>query len=131
MDIWGVFCVVMGNVELRLTEGEIDVVVEVNGMDNIDIGIEHSDGKIEYMMDFLCKALPNPISKNGFEIGIEMAKVAKAKVFSNYVVHNLEIVHKDIASYCVGEASMALLELDSLHYPFGKLPLTIVMMGNL
>lgn len=39
--IFGVFlCVVMGKVELRLTNGETDVVVEVNGMHNIDIGIE-------------------------------------------------------------------------------------------
>ena len=93
------------------------------------IFVLRSDGKIEYMVDFLCKALPNPVSKIGFEIGIEMAKVSKAKVFSNYfeiVVHNPEIVHKDIASYWVDEATMALLELDSLHYPFGKLPLTLV-----
>lgn len=120
--IFGVLvCVVMGKVELRLTEGETDVVVEVNGMDNIDIDIEDSEEKIEYMVDFLCKALPNPVFTIGFEIGIEMAKVAKAKVFTNYfeiVVHNPEIVHTDIASYWVDEAAMVLLELESLHYPF-------------
>jgi len=100
-------------------------------MDNIDIGIEDSEGNIEYMVDFLRKALPSPISKIAFEIGIEMAKVSKAKVFPNYVVHNPEIVNKDIASYSFDEAAMVLLELDSLHYPFGKLPLTLVMMGNI
>ena len=78
-------------------------------MDNLDIGIEYSEGKIEDMVDFLYKALVNPISKIGFKVGIEMAKVSKvgfevgieiskvveARVFSNYfeiIVHNLEIV---------------------------------------
>jgi hypothetical protein len=95
--IFGVLVwVVMGKVELRSTEGETDVVVEVNGMDNIDIGIEDSEEKIEDMVDFLYKALANLVAKIGFEVGIEMAKVAKARVFSNYfeiVVHNLEIVN--------------------------------------
>ena len=44
----------MGKVELRLNNGKIDVLVEVNGMDNIDINIEDSEAKIEYMVDFLC-----------------------------------------------------------------------------
>ena len=45
--IFGVFvCVEMGRFELRWTEGEIVVVVEVNGMDNIDISIEDSEGRL-------------------------------------------------------------------------------------
>ena len=107
-------------------------------------------------MVFLCRAFANfvakigfevgidmaKVSKVGFEVGIEMAKVAKARVFSNYleaVVHNLETVHKDISSYWVDETTIVLLELPhrvaiflgSLHYPSGKLPSTLVMMGNL
>ena len=146
----------MGNVELRKNEGDIDVVVEVNGMDNIDHGIEDREGKIEEKVDFLCRAFANfvakigfevgiemtKVSKVGFEVGIEMSKVSKARVFTNYfeiVVHNLETMHKDIASYWVDEASIVLLELhkkvalvlDLLHYPFGKFPSTLVMMGNL
>lgn len=64
-----------------------------------------------------------------------------AKVLGNYfeiVVHNSEIVHKDVASYWVDEVAIILLELhnkvsillDLIHYPFGKLTLTLVMMGN-
>jgi len=69
--------------ELRSIEREMDVVVEVNSMNSI-----------ENTVDFFCKALANLVSKIGFEVGIEMAKVAKARVFANYfefVVHNLEI----------------------------------------
>ena len=66
---------VMGKVELRSNEGDIDIVVEVNGMDNIDIGIEDSEEKFEDMVDFLYKDIPNLISKICFEVGIEMTKV--------------------------------------------------------
>ena len=146
----------MGKVELRSNEGDFDVVVEVNGMNNIDDGIEDREGKIEDMVDFLYGAFANfvakigfevgiemaKVSKVGFEVGIEMPKVSKARVFSNYleiVMHNLETVHKDIASYWVDEAAIVLLELhkkvalvlDLLHYPSGKLPSTLVMTGNL
>lgn len=73
--IFGVFvCVVMGKVELRLTKGETNVVGEVNGMDKISIGIDDSEGNINYMVDFLSRALPNPISEIGFEIGIDMSR---------------------------------------------------------
>ena len=123
------------------TEVENEFLVEVNGMDNIDIGIEDGEGKIRYMVDFLCKALPNLVSNICFEIGIDMAKVSKAKVFANYfeiVVHNPKIVHKDIASYWVDEVTMVLLELHNivsfvielLHFPLGKLPSTLLMMDN-
>ena len=116
------------------------VVVEVNGMDKIDIGIEDSEGMTEDMVDFLYRTFANFFAKLSFDAG--MAKVAKERVHSNYLetaVHNLEIVHKDIASYWVDEIAIALLELhnrvvlflDSLHYPFGNLPLKLVMMRNL
>ena len=75
-------------------EGEIDVVVELNGMDNIDIGIEDNEENIEDMVDFLCKALANLVSRIDFGVDFEMTKVSKARVFSNYfkiVVHNPEI----------------------------------------
>ena len=125
-------------------------------MDNIDHGIEDRERNIEDMVDFLCRASANfvakigfevgiemaKVSKVGFEVGIEMSKVAKARVFSNYLeifVHNLETVHKDIASYWVDEAAIVLLELhnrvslflDSLHYSSSKFPSTLVMIGNI
>jgi hypothetical protein len=131
-------------------------VVEVNGMGNIDDGIEDREGKIEDMVDFLCRAFAKfvakidfevgiemaKVSKVGFEVGIEIPKVAKARVFSNYLeifVHNLDTVHKDIASYWADESAIILLELHNkvslvlylLHYHSGKLPSTLVMMGNL
>ena len=46
---WGIFGVlvwmIMGKVELRLIDGEINVLMEVNGIDNIDIGIVGQRGK--------------------------------------------------------------------------------------
>ena len=45
--IFGVLVwMIMGKVELRSNEGDIDVVVEVNGMDNIDDDIEDREGNI-------------------------------------------------------------------------------------
>ena len=88
-------------VELRSIEHEMDVVVEMNSLNNIELRIEDSEEKIEDTVDFFCKTLANLVSKIGFEVVIEMAKVANERVFSNYfeiVVHNPEIVHKDIAS---------------------------------
>ena len=71
--IFGVLVwMVMGKVELRSNEGDIDAVVEVNGMDNIDIGIQDREEKIEDMVDLISKALSNLVSKIGFEVGIEM-----------------------------------------------------------
>ena len=77
-------------------------------MDNIDDGIEDREGKIEDMVDFLCRAFSKFVANIGFEVGIEMAKVSKVgfevwiemskvskeRVFSNYfeiVLHNPEI----------------------------------------
>ena len=51
MDLWGASTVVNRNVEFRSIDGEIDVVVEVNGIDNIDIVIEDREGNIEDMVD--------------------------------------------------------------------------------
>jgi hypothetical protein len=83
-------------------------VVEVNGMGNIDDGIEDREGKIEDMVDFLCRAFAKfvakidvevgiemaKVSKVGFEVGIEIPKVAKARVFSNYLEIFKIISHK-------------------------------------
>ena len=91
---WVFVWVVIGKVELRSIEGEIDIMEEVHGMDDVDISIEDSEGMIEDMADLFCKDLANLVSKIGFEVGIEMSKVSKTRVFSNYfeiVVHNPEI----------------------------------------
>ena len=80
--IFGVIVwLVMRKVGLRSTNGETSVVVEVDGMDNIDIDIEDSEGNIEDMVDFFCKALANLVAKIGFEF--EMANVAKERVCFN------------------------------------------------
>jgi len=66
------------------------VVVEVNGKDNMEFGMED----IEDIVDGSHKFLANLVSKIGF--GVEMAYVAKEKVCSNYFevdVHKLEIVN--------------------------------------
>ena len=62
-------------------------------MDSIEIGIEDSEENIEDMVDLFYKARSNLFSKIGFQVGIEMSKVSKARVFVNFfeiVVHNLE-----------------------------------------
>jgi len=70
---------------------EVDlVVVEVDGKDNMELGM----GDIEDIVDFSHKVLSNVISKIGF--GVEMAKVSKERVCSNYFemdVHNLDIMN--------------------------------------
>jgi len=109
-------------------------------MDNIDVGSADMLEQIEDMVDFLYMDFANFVAKFGVEVG--MAKVAKARVYSNYleiIVNNLEIMHKDITSYWVDEASISLLELhnivvlllDSLHYHSSKLPSTLLVMVNL
>ena len=95
-------------------------------MDNIGIGIEGNEKKIEDMVDFFHKSLAKHVSKIGF--GVDMAKVAKEKVCSNYFViflYNHEIVNQDYASYQFDEATIVFLELhnkialvlDLFHYP--------------
>ena len=73
------------------------VVVEVNGKDNIEFGMEdikENNEDIEDIVDGSHKFLSNLVSKISFEV--EMANVAKEKVCSNYFevdIHNLEIVN--------------------------------------
>lgn len=86
----------MERVELRSNEGENNVVLEVNGIDNNDIGIEDIEEKIKDMVDFHYKALSNLVTKINLEVQIEMAKVSKARVFSNYfenVLHNPKVMN--------------------------------------
>ena len=66
------------------------VVVEVDGRDNMELGMED----IEDIMDDSHKFLSNIVAKIGF--GVEMANVSKERVCSNYFdvdMHNLEIVN--------------------------------------
>lgn len=68
------------------------VVVEVNGRDNMELGMEDIEENIEDIMDGFPKFLANLIAKIGF--GVDMAKVAKERVCSNYFemdVHKHEI----------------------------------------
>jgi len=70
------------------------VVVEVNGRDNIELGMEDIEENIEDIVDGSHKFLANLVSKIVF--GVEMANVAKERVCSNYFdvdMHNLEIVN--------------------------------------
>ena len=69
------------------------VVVEVNGRDNMELGMEDIEENIERIMDGSDKFLAKLVAKIGF--GVEMAKVAKERVCSNYFemdVHKLEIL---------------------------------------
>ena len=78
------------------------VVVEVDGRDNMELGMEDMEGNIEDIVDFTNKDLANHVAKIGFEV--EMAKVAKEGVCPNYFemdVNKLEIVKWVLASYQV------------------------------
>ena len=69
---------------------EVVVVVEMNGRDTMELGMED----IEDILDGFHKFFANLIAKIGF--GVEMANVAKESVCSNYFevdVHKLEIVN--------------------------------------
>ena len=73
---------------------EVVVVVEVDGRDSMELGIEDMEENIEDIMDFSHKFLSKLVSKIGF--GVEMTKVFKERVCSNYFeidVHKLEIVN--------------------------------------
>ena len=74
---------------------EMDVVVvEVDGRDNMELGMEDIAKNIEDIVDCSHKFLGNLVTKIGF--GVEMAKVSKERVCSNYFgmdVHNLEIMN--------------------------------------
>lgn len=70
------------------------VVVEVNGKDNMEFGMEDIEENIENIVDGSHKFLSNLIAKIGF--GVVMANVVKEKVCSNYLevdVHKLEIMN--------------------------------------
>ena len=78
---------------------EMDVVggvgvVEVNGKDNMELGMEDIKESIEDIVDGFHKFHANLVAKIGF--GVEMANVAKEMLCSNYFevdMHNLEIVN--------------------------------------
>jgi len=66
----------------------------VNGRDRMDLGMEDIEENIQHIMDDSHKLLPNLFAKIGFRV--EMAKVAKERMYSNYfeiVVHKLEILN--------------------------------------
>ena len=72
----------------------VGVVVEVDGRDNMELGMEDIEENIEGIVDYSHKVLSNLVSKIGFRV--EMAKAAKERVYSNYFgmdVHNLEILN--------------------------------------
>jgi len=69
------------------------VVVEVDGRDNMELGMDDIEENLEDILDGSHKFLSNLFSKLGF--GVDMAKVAKERVCSNYFevdVDNLEII---------------------------------------
>ena len=71
------------------------VVVEVEGRDNMELGMEDIEETIEDIMNgSYLKFLANLVAKVGF--GVEMAYTAKERVCSNYFemdVDNFEIVN--------------------------------------
>ena len=70
------------------------VVVEVDGRDNMELGMEDIEENAEDIMDGSHKFLANLVSKIGF--GVEMANFAKERVCSNYFevdMDKLEIVN--------------------------------------
>ena len=81
---------------------EVVVVVEVDGRDSMELGMEDIEGNFEDVEDFPNKVLANHVAKIGFEV--EMAKVAKEGVCPNYFemdVNKLEILKWVLASYRV------------------------------
>ena len=60
---------------------EVVVVVEVDGGDNMELGLEDIEGNIEDVEDFPNKILSNHVVKIGFEV--DMAKVSKEGVCPN------------------------------------------------
>ena len=70
------------------------VLVEVDGMDNIELGMEDIEENSQHIVYFSHKFLANLVVKIGF--GVQMAKVAKEGVCFNYLdmdVHNLKIMN--------------------------------------
>ena len=60
---------------------EVVVVVEVDGRDSMELGMEDMEGNIEDIVDYPNNYLSNHVAKIGF--GVEMAKVAKEGVCPN------------------------------------------------
>ena len=58
------------------------VVVGVNGRDIMEFDMEHIEDNIQEIVDGSHKFLTNLVAKISF--GVEMAKVAKERVCSNY-----------------------------------------------
>ena len=70
------------------------VLVEVNGRDKMELGMEDIEENIKDIVDFSHNFLSNFVAKIGF--GVEMANVSNERVCSNYFevdMHNLEIVN--------------------------------------
>ena len=70
------------------------VVVEVNGRDNMELGMEAIEENIEHIVDGSDKFLAKLVAKIAF--WVEMAKVAKERACSNYFemdVYKIEIVN--------------------------------------
>ena len=60
---------------------EAMVVVEVDGRDSMELGMEDIEGNIEDVEDFPNNFLANHVAKIGF--GVDMAKVSKEGVYPN------------------------------------------------
>ena len=70
------------------------VVVEVDGRDNMELGMEDIEENIEDIVDGSHKFFANIVSK--IWIRVELAKVAKERMCSNYFdmdVHKLQIMN--------------------------------------
>ena len=60
---------------------EVLVVVEVDGRDSMELGMEDIEGNIEDIVDFPNKVLANHVSTIGF--GVDMVEVGKEGVCPN------------------------------------------------
>ena len=70
------------------------VMVEVNGRNNMELGMEDIEENIEDIVDGSHKFLANLVANIGF--GLEMPKASKERVCSNYFeiyVNKIEIVN--------------------------------------
>ena len=70
------------------------IVVEMNGKDNMEFGMEDIEENTEDIVDGSHKFLANLVANIGFRV--ELANVTKEKVCSNYIevdMHNLEILN--------------------------------------
>ena len=65
-------------------------VVEVDGRDSMEFGMDDIEENIEDIVDFSHKVLSNLVAKIGFEV--EMAKVAKERVCPNCFENKIQIM---------------------------------------